>query len=81
MLKSNLCDYSDAYILVNGTITVAEFEAGGGNSNMQVVFKKCAPFADYTSEINNTEIDKAKDIDVVMPMYNLIEYSDNYSIT
>ena len=46
-----------------------------------MIFKNCAPFADSISEINNTQIDNAKDIDVVMPMYNLIEYNDNYSKT
>ena len=79
MIKSSLSDYSDAYILVSGTITVTELAAGGGNNNIQVVFKNCAPFTDCISKINNTKKDNAKDIDVVMPMYNLIEYSDNYS--
>ena len=49
MLRSSLCDYSDAYILVSGTITVAVLAAGGGNSNIQVVFKNCAPFTNGTS--------------------------------
>ena len=79
MIKSSLSDYSDAYILVSGTITVTELAAGGGNNNIQVVFKNCAPFTDCISKINNTKKDNAKDIDVVIPMYNLIEYSDNYS--
>ena len=79
MLRSRLCDYSDAYILVSGTITVAELAAGGGNNGIQIVFKNWAPFINCIREINNTQIDKAKDNDVVMPMYNLIEYSDNYS--
>ena len=78
MLRSSLWDYSDAFILVSGTITVAALAAGGGNNNIQVVFKNCAPFTDCIGEINNTQIDNAKDIDVVMPVYNLIEYSDNY---
>ena len=86
MLKSSLCDYSDAYILVKGKITIA----GAGNDaaarraderNKGVVFKNCAPFINCISEINNTQIDNAKDIDTVMPMYNLIEYSDNYAKT
>ena len=81
MLRSSLWDYSDAFILVSGTITVAALAAGGGNNNIQVVFKNCAPFTDCTREINNTQIDNAKDIDAVMPMYNLIEYSNNYSKT
>ena len=86
MLKSSPCDYSDAYILVKEKITIA----GTGNdaANRQaderdkgVVFKNCAPFINCISEINNTQIDNAKDIDTVMPMYNLIEYSDNYAKT
>ena len=60
------------YILVSWTITVAEVAAGGGNNNKQSAFKNCAPFTDYISEINNTQIGNAKDIDLVMPMYNLM---------
>ena len=72
-------DYSNAYILVNGTITVAEVVVGGGNNSIQVVFKNCAPFTNCISEINNTQIDNARYIDAVMPMYNSIEYGNNYS--
>ena len=82
MLKSSLCDYSDAYILVKGTITVNNTAAQGAaanNTNKKVIFKNCAPFTNCISEINNTQIDNAKYIDIVMPMYNLIEYSDNYA--
>ena len=86
MLKSSLCDYSDAYILVKGTITIAG--AGDNAAARQadkrdkgVVFKNCALFTNCISEINNTQVDNAKDIDIVMPMYNLIEYSDNYAKT
>ena len=82
MLKSSLCDYSDAYILAKGTITVNNTAAQGAaanNTNKRVIFKNCAPFTNCRSEINNTQIDNAKDIDIVMPMYNLIEYSDNYA--
>ena len=84
MLKSSLCDYSDAYILVKGTISVSNTAAQGAaanNTNKKVIFKNCAPFTNCISEINNTQIDNAKDIDIVMPMYNLIEYSDNYAKT
>ena len=84
MLKSSLCDYSDAYILVKGTISVNNTAAQGAdanNTNKKVIFKNCAPFTNCISEINNTQIDKAKDIDIVMPMYNLNEYSDNYAKT
>ena len=84
MLKSSLCDYSDAYILVKGTITVnntAGTNANANNTDKKVIFKNCAPFTDCISEINNTQTDNAKDIDIIMPMDNLIEYSDNYSKT
>ena len=82
MLKSSLCDYSDAYVLVKGTITVnntAASDADANNTNKKVIFKICAPFTICISEINNTQVDNAKDIDIVMPMYNLIKYSHNYS--
>ena len=80
MLKSSLCDYSDAYMLVKGTISLAkQTESNPNNGNKEVVLKNCAPFTNCISEINNTQIDNAKDIDIVMPMYNLIEYSDKYS--
>ena len=84
MLKSSLCDYSDAYILFKGTISVNNTAAAGAavnNINKKVIFKNCVPFTNCISEINNTQIDNAKDIDIVMPMYNLIEYSDNYAKT
>ena len=84
MLKSSLCDYSDAYILVKETITVNNTAAQGAavnNTNKKVIFKNCAPFTNCISEINNTQIDNAKGIDIVMPMYKLIEYSDNYEKT
>ena len=82
MLRSSLCDYSDAYILVKGNITVNNTAADGAaanNTNKKVIFKNCAPFTNCISKINNTQIDNAEYIDIVMPMYNLIEYSDNYS--
>ena len=80
-VKVKLCNYSD--ILVKGTITVRNTGAAvaPNNRNKKVIFINCAPFTDCISEINNKEIDHAKDIDVVMPMYNLIEYQDNYSRT
>ena len=81
MLKSSLCDYSDAYILVKGTISANNTAADGAaadNTNKKVIFKDCAPFTNCIREVNNTQIDNAKDIDTVMYMYNLIEYSDNY---
>ena len=86
MLKSSLCDYSDAYILVKGTIKITGVGADAAarqadERDKGVVFKNCAPFTDCISEINNTQVDNAKYIDIVMPMYNLIEYSDNYAET
>ena len=84
MLRSSLFDYSDAYILVKGNITVnntAAAVAAANNTGKKVIFKNCAPFTNCISKINNTQIDNAEYIDIVMPMYNLIEYSDNYSKT
>ena len=80
MLRSSLCDYSDSYILVKGNITVNN-TAVANNTNKKVIFKNCAPFNTRISKINNTQIDNAEYIDIVMPTYNLIEYSDNYSKT
>ena len=77
MLKSSLCDYSDAYILVKGTVTINNTVAAGAdanNTNKKVIFKNCAPFT-------NPQVNNAKDIDILIPMYNLIEYSDNYAKT
>ena len=84
MLKSSLCDYSDAYIVVEGTITVDNTAAGGAaanNTNKKVILKNCAPFTNCISEIDNTQVDNAKHIDIVMPLFDLIEYSDNYAKT
>ena len=64
---------------MSGTITVAALAAGTGNNNIQVVLKNCAPFTNFINKINNTQIDNAQDIDVVITMYNLIECSDNHS--
>ena len=99
MLRSNLCDYADAYIIVKGTVTITGNEGPEPNPNAArtaaqllaarqaderdkgVIFKNCAPFTKCISIISNTDIDNAQDIDIVMPMYNLIEYSNNYSKT
>ena len=86
MLRSNLCDYADAYILVKGIITITGRENDvaarkADERNKGVIFKNCAPFTKCINRINRTEIDSAEDIDTVMPMYNLTEYSDNYSKT
>ena len=84
MLRSSLCDYSDSYILVKGNITVNKTAVAGAaanNTNKKAIFENCAPFTNYISKISNTQIDYAEYIDIVIPMYNLIEYSDNYSKT
>ena len=77
---------SDAYILVNGTVAITGTGADGASKrlderNKGVIFKICAPFTDCISEINNTQEYNAKDLDVVIPMYSLIEYGENYSKT
>ena len=84
MLRSSLCDYSDAYILPNQSITVNNTAGAGSaanNTNKKVISKNCVPFTNCISKINNTQIVNAEYIDIVMPMYNLIEYSDKYSKT
>ena len=86
MLRSSLCDYADAYILVKGTITITgagdgAASRGADERNKSVLFKTCTPFTKCISKMNDTKIDNAQDIEIVMPMYNLIEYSDNYSKT
>ena len=84
MISSNLCDYSDPYILVKGTITVPNMAAAGAavnNTNKQLLFKRCAPFTDCITKVKNTQVDDAQKIDIVMSMYNLIEYSDNVWIS
>ena len=83
MLKSSLCDSSDAYILVKGKITItgrgADVAARQADERYKgVAFKNCAPFINCIGEINNTQVDNAKDINIVMSMYSLTEYSDNY---
>ena len=81
MVRSNLCDYSDACIHVKGTITISSTGVAGAaanNASKKVIFKNCTPFTNSISEINNTQVDNAHDIDVVMSVYNLIEYSDIY---
>ena len=86
MLKSDWCDYANVYICVKGTITIT----GAGNEdaarqlderNKGVILKNCSLFTKCISRINGTDIDNTQDIDFVMSMYNLVEYSDNYSKT
>ena len=74
-IKSSLCDYSDTFILVTGDITV------NANNNTHVAFKHCAPFSACKTEINDVFIDEVNHIYIAMPMYNLIEYKENYSDT
>ena len=85
MIRSHLCDYSDPYILVSGTITITgavEDDAKRAEKrNKEVIFKNCTPFTNCISNINNTQIDNAENTDIVMLMYNLIEHRDNYSKT
>ena len=79
MRRSDLCDYSDAYIVVKGTITVTNPD--NGKRNKAVTFKNNASFINCISKINGVKIDNAEDFGVVMPMYNLLEYSKNYRKT
>ena len=81
MLRSSLFDYSDVYALVSGAITVAALVVGRGNNNIQVVFKNCALFVNCIIKLNNTQLVNSKGINVVRPMYNLIEFSGSYSKT
>ena len=79
MLQSYLCDYSDAYIVVKGTIKVTD--PNNNAYDKKLAFKNNGPFISCVSKNYNTLIDNAEDLDIVMPMYNLIEYSKNYSKT
>ena len=86
MLRSNLCDYADAYMFAKGTIKITGARDNDAakrldERNKDIIFKNCAPFTKSISRINNTDIINAQDIDSVMPMYNLIEYINNYSKT
>ena len=73
VLKPNLCDYTEVYILVDGTI-----RAAAANANTRLALKNCAPFTKCNLEINDEHVDTAENLDIVIPIYNLIEYSDNY---
>ena len=70
VLKPNLCDYAEAYILVDGTIRAA--------NATRLALKNCAPFTKCNLEINDEHVDTAENLDIIIPMYYLIEYSDNY---
>ena len=76
MIRSYICDYSDARILVKGTITGQNMAAAGvgiNNTTKKVIIRNCTPFTNCITEINNTQVDKAQDIDIVIHMYNTIE--------
>ena len=79
MLRSDLCDYSDAHIVVKGTIMVVR--PNNAKKNKAAIFKNNTPFINFISKINGAKIDNAEDLDVVMPMHNLFEYSKNYRKT
>ena len=72
MLRSDLCDYSDTYIVVKGKITVTN--PNNNAYEKELAFRNNAPFTSCISKINNTLIDNAEDLDIAMPMYNLLEY-------
>ena len=80
MLRSDLCNFSDVYIVVKGDITVTS-QNNAKKKKKSVMFKNNAPFTNCITKINDIKIDNAEDIDVVMPMYNLLEYSKNYKKT
>ena len=77
MLRSDLCDFNDAYIVVKGDITL-EVDNDANKTNKNLAFKNNAPFINSISKINGVRVDNAEDLDFVMPMYNLLEYSKNY---
>ena len=84
MIRSNLCDYINAYVIFSGTITISvsgDHDAAkwADGRYKGVIFKNCVVFTDCISNINNTQMDNPKDIDFLIPLYDLVEYSDNYS--
>ena len=80
MLRSDLCDFSDAYIVVRGNITVTE-PINAKQKDESVAFKNNAPLVNFISKINDKQIENVEDLDIVLPMYNLLEYSENYRKT
>ena len=76
VIKSNFCDCSDAYILVTGDITTT-----GGDDHTRVAFQNCTPFTKCMTHINDEQVDGSDNLDIIMPIHNLIEYSNNYSDT
>ena len=81
ILRSDLCDFNDAYIVVKGIVTVSADERDRDEMNRQVILKNIAPFISCISKINGVLVENAEDLDIVMPMYNLLEYSKNCSKT
>ena len=82
MLRSDLCDYSDAYIVVKGTIDLLVAAANENDkAEKNIAFGNNAPFRSCISKINSTLINNVEDLDVVMWMHNLLEYSQNHSMT
>ena len=81
MLRSDLCDFSDAYIVVKGIVTASADERDRDKMNGQVILKNNAPFISNISKINGVLVENVEDLEIVMPMYNLLEYSKNYSKT
>ena len=82
MLRSDLCDYSDAYVWVKGKITVTNPNDNANfNKELTLTLKNNAPFISCISKINGELVENAEDLDIVMPMYNLLEYSKNYEKT
>ena len=79
MLRSDLCDFSDVYIVVKGKITV--INRNNNAYDKKLALKSNAPFTSCISKTNNTLIDTAKNLDIVMPMYNLLQYCKNYTKT
>ena len=80
MLRSDLCDYSDAYIVVKGRITL-ERDNDDKTKNKKLIFKNNALFRSCKSKISNTFLDNAEDLDIAMPLWNLLEYSDSFYMT
>ena len=81
LTRSNLCNYIDAYVIVKGTLTVPDTSAAdapGNDTNKIVIFKNCALFTNCISKVNNTQVYVAEHIDIVIPMYSLVEYSDAF---
>ena len=81
MLRSDLCDFNDAYIVAQGNITVSADERDRDEMNRQVILKNNAPFISCISKINGVSVENAEDLDIVMPMHNLLGYNKNYSKT